>query len=288
VAAFMELRVHGPEHFFTRLALAGVDEIQLGVEALSPPLLAAMRKGTKVWQNIRAVKYLAELGIQHFSNLITHHPQSTAEDVIETERILGALAHLPPFSLSKFVVSYASPIWQQLSESQRGSLMRGFFWLPDDLRPYTTQRDLAYPYPTEWLDRSAREAWDAFRLSYSANARTAGALPELRHEEEDVVFDRRTENAVRHALDDAEVLVLRLGHEAPLIERARLASGLDSRRFNQALESLMERTLTLALDDRYLSLPLRPRSVLIANLLSLERGPGLNSPLATQSLAGLQ
>lgn len=259
--AFMELRVHASEQVFTRLALAGVNEVQLGVEAVSEPLLSAMRKGTKVWQNLRAVKYLAELGIRSVSNLITHHPRSTAEDVRETVRVMEALTHLTRFSLSHFVVSFGSPIWHELGAEAQAALRRGFLWLPEDLRPYSTQRDLAYPYPTEWLDPAATEAWDAFRRDWG---QTETAPEILQMNERHEVIDGRDGKMLRHRLDADAALLLELGHQAPKYAEAADQVGLDARRFDTAMSRLRDTRLVLDLNDRFLSLPLRPRSTLAA------------------------
>ncbi len=261
--SFMELRVHAPERVFTNLGLAGVNEIQLGVEAVSEPLLKAMRKGTRVWQNLRAVKYLAELGIRSVSNLITHHPRSTVDDVAETCRVVAALSHLARFTLSQFVVSYGSPLWNELTETQRASLQRGFTWLPEDLRPYSTQRDPAYPYPRAWLTPEVAAAWDSFRGDYARAG--ASVLATLRIEERRTVYDGRGPGSeVTYELGDDAAALLALGHHAPLISQTRETGGLTARRFDDAMAELARLGLVLDLGERYLSLPLRPRSDLVA------------------------
>ena len=49
---FMELRANHPEHFWTLLALAGLESVQVGVEAIASPLLNAIGKGTRVMHNL--------------------------------------------------------------------------------------------------------------------------------------------------------------------------------------------------------------------------------------------
>ncbi len=68
---FFELRVHHPESFWETLAKAHVGGVQIGIEALSNPLLKKMDKGTHLYQNIMSMKYMSEFGIDYaFSNLM--------------------------------------------------------------------------------------------------------------------------------------------------------------------------------------------------------------------------
>lgn len=261
-AAFMEMRVHATQSFFTVLALAGVSEMQLGIEAVSGPLLSAMQKGTTVLQNLRAAKYLAELGIESGSNLITHHPKSSLQDVSETRRIVELVDHLPPFCLSKFVISYASPVYNQLSEQQQQQLVRGFTWLPEDLRDYSMVRDLAYPYPSEWLDPVVERAWDDFRRWHAT--RVGGAeLSVVRGEDGLRVVDTRSGRRIEHVLSGDLALVCDAGHAGPTLARLCVDTGLSPERCAAAIEQLADSRLVIELDGRVLSLPLRPRQELI-------------------------
>ena len=261
--AFMEMRVHAGEAFFTRLALSGVSEMQLGVEAVSRPLLRAMAKGTTPWQNLRAVKYLAELGVKCSSNLITHHPRSTVADVEETRRVVDHLDHLAPFSLSRFVLSYGSPLYWALSAERRAALQVGFDWLPAHLRPLSTVRDLAYPYPDDWLSPDLVEAWDELR-QWMRSRESHSERPTLtvtRAEGHFRVEDGR--RTVVHRLVGAEAAVLDACHAAPSIRRLPMVVGLPPADVDRALANLVARDLVLLVDAHALALPLRPRAELI-------------------------
>lgn len=260
--AFMELRVHFTQTDIISLANAGVNEIQLGIEAVAEPLLRAMRKGTQVWQNLRATKYLAEVGIRSVSNLITHHPQSTAADVAETERIMTAMRHLPGFSLSRFVLSFASPLWNEMPPTQRESLSRGYSWLPEDLRSYSLQRDLAYSYPRDWLDFQATEAWDHFCAGYRSAQDAVGGL--VCDESGQIVTDSRSGETRTVSLDPTCAAVLEAGHHAPRLVDLGPMLELDTTTLADALDSLRQDELIVDLGVRFLSLPLRPKATLLA------------------------
>ena len=230
-SAFMEMRVHAPESFFAKLAVVGVKEMQLGIEALSDPLLRAIGKGTSVLQNLRAAKYLAELGIKSASNLITHHPKSTVADIEETKRVIRLTRHFPQLSLSRFVISYASPIYNALSAEQLGTLTRGFTWLPEDLKDYSLVRDLAYPYPDAWLDPELDAEWETFRRWYNDMQARSG-LAKLVVECRDSVLeitDTRFDAMRRHRLTGETSKVFNLCHAGPTFAALVNTSGLSVR-----------------------------------------------------------
>lgn len=259
--AFMELRVHFNQADVAALVRAGVNEVQLGIEAVAEPLLIAMRKGTRVWQNLRATKFLAEVGIRSVSNLITHHPRSTAADVSETRRIVTALRHLPGFSLSRFVLSYASPLWNTMSPDARASLPRGYSWLPEDLRPYSLQRDLAYPYPRHRLDPDATSAWDQFCIDYHEASEPVGRLES--DESGRLVTDSRNGAQRTITLNPHCAAVLSSGHNAPRIADVAQMTDLGDGEVSEALDHLRQEELIVDLGERYLSLPLRPKSIVL-------------------------
>lgn len=271
IAAFMEMRVHAPERFWTKLAASGVTEVQLGIEAVSETLLKAIGKGTTVIQNLRAAKYLAELGVRSLSNLITHHPKSSTTDVDETMRIVRLLEHFPEFCLSPFVVSYASPVYNELGEDQKTRLVRGFEWLPMDLRKYSFPRDLAYSYPEEWLDPAVVVAWDEFRDWYESDwKRVTARRPTLsvnkKGREELVVVDTRFRQNLCYTLEGPAARILNLCHAGVTVTEIVDRTGLGHDIVRSNLRELLTGAILIEASGRYLSLPLRPRQELLDNL----------------------
>ncbi len=175
--AFMELRVHAPETFWTKLALCGATTLQLGVEAVSPSLLTSMRKRTTVMQNLAATKYMAELGTRNASNLIIDHPCATLDDVRETKRVIALLEHFPAFNLSRFVVSFASPLYNELPEARKAELSRGFDWLPREFERFGWPRHLSYTWPDGWREPAMVEAWLRFQVWYADHVKRLAARP---------------------------------------------------------------------------------------------------------------
>lgn len=267
VTAFMELRVHHAEYFWTKLALSGVTEIQLGIEALSEPLLKSMNKGTTVLQNVRAAKVLCELGVQSLSNLITHHPKSTAFDVAETQRVAAALTHLPRFALSVFAVASGSPFHAALSESRRAELESGFPWLPRALRPWSCLKDLSYPTPHDWVRREARAAWDAFHEWHASLSPEPPIFRVSRVADEELAFeDGRGGELERFSLRGAEARLYDHLHAGSTAANAARSARIEQGTVQRLLDDFVARGLVLRLGEQFLSLALRPRAELVGRL----------------------
>jgi ribosomal peptide maturation radical SAM protein 1 len=107
---FGEIRATTAYEHLTAMAAAGMRELQVGIEALSPGLLKRLNKGTRVIQNLQIMKDCQELGIRLSANLILHFPGSSDEEVAET---LSAIAFAIPFRPLKpvsFWLGLGSPV----------------------------------------------------------------------------------------------------------------------------------------------------------------------------------
>jgi ribosomal peptide maturation radical SAM protein 1 len=93
------------------LAAARIKLIQPGIESLSTPVLALMRKGVTAYQNLRLLKWAAEYGIGVFWTLLYGFPGETEDDYREMAAILPAVTHLmPPQGGYKVRVDRFSPL----------------------------------------------------------------------------------------------------------------------------------------------------------------------------------
>lgn len=109
---FCEIRATTPRHVLESMERAGVNEVQVGIEALSTRLLKKLNKGTTVIQNLEIMKNCEELGIINHSNLIIHFPGSDSEDVKETLRNLEFATYFRPIRFVHFWLGFKSPVWQ--------------------------------------------------------------------------------------------------------------------------------------------------------------------------------
>jgi ribosomal peptide maturation radical SAM protein 1 len=88
---------------------SGIRRIQPGLESLSSPILRLMRKGITAWQNVRLLKWCAEMGVDPEWNLLFGFP---GEPPVEYERMVSlipSLVHLKPPVLARLIVERFSP-----------------------------------------------------------------------------------------------------------------------------------------------------------------------------------
>jgi ribosomal peptide maturation radical SAM protein 1 len=109
---FGEIRATTPESILRAMRAAGMQEVQIGVEALSTRLLKKLNKGTKTIQNIEIMKYCEMTGIENSSNLILYFPGSDQADVDETLRNLDFVLCFRPLKTVHFWLGLGSPVCQ--------------------------------------------------------------------------------------------------------------------------------------------------------------------------------
>ncbi|HUV37161.1 MAG TPA: radical SAM protein [Patescibacteria group bacterium] len=73
-----------------RLLRVGVRCVQFGMESFSTPLLRKMGKGLSKLDNIRALRFGHEVGIRTVTNIITHYPAETVEEVEEIRAVVAS------------------------------------------------------------------------------------------------------------------------------------------------------------------------------------------------------
>ena len=81
---FSEIRASTSWAELNLMGKAGMQEVQIGIEALATPLLRKLHKGTSAIQNLEIMKNCEALGIENISNLILHFPGSDGRDVALT------------------------------------------------------------------------------------------------------------------------------------------------------------------------------------------------------------
>ncbi|MGD9022997.1 MAG: RiPP maturation radical SAM C-methyltransferase [Deltaproteobacteria bacterium] len=109
---FGEIRASTTRRVLEALRDAGMNEVQIGVEALSTRLLGRLKKGTTAIQNLEIMKHCEELGIANVSNLILHFPGSDQQDVDETLWCLEFALPFRPLRFVHFWLGIGSPVWQ--------------------------------------------------------------------------------------------------------------------------------------------------------------------------------
>ena len=110
---FGEIRATIPEEDLQTMKDAGMQDVQIGIEALSTRLLKKLKKGTTAIQNIEIMKHCEMLGIHNASNLIVYFPGSDPDDVAETLRNLEFAYPFRPLRLVHFWLGLGSAVWQE-------------------------------------------------------------------------------------------------------------------------------------------------------------------------------
>ncbi|MBM9537354.1 RiPP maturation radical SAM C-methyltransferase [Desulfobulbus alkaliphilus] len=110
---FAEVRAMQHPQQYALCRQAGLTEIQVGIEALSNSLLERMNKGTRVLDNIAAMKFALEQGIRLSGNLILEFPGSTTMEVADTMTALQAVFPYPPLQVATFFLGLGSPVHSQ-------------------------------------------------------------------------------------------------------------------------------------------------------------------------------
>lgn len=108
---FGEIRASTPKRVLGVMQAAGMQEVQIGIEALSTRLLKKLNKGTTAIQNLEIMKHCAALNIAHSSNLIIYFPGSDHQDVAETLRCLEFAQPFQPLRIVRFWLGFGSPVW---------------------------------------------------------------------------------------------------------------------------------------------------------------------------------
>jgi len=103
---FGEIRATTPGRVLEVMQAAGMQGVQIGIEALSTRLLKKLNKGTTAIQNIEIMKHCEMTGITNSSNLILYFPGSDQEDVIETLRNLDFVLPFRPLKIVHFWLGF--------------------------------------------------------------------------------------------------------------------------------------------------------------------------------------
>jgi ribosomal peptide maturation radical SAM protein 1 len=109
---FSEIRATTNRPELNLMAQAGMQEVQIGIEALSTSLLVKLHKGTTAIQNLEIMRDCEALGLVNYSNLILHFPGSDEQDVTETLWSLEFALPYRPLKAVGFWLGLGSPVWQ--------------------------------------------------------------------------------------------------------------------------------------------------------------------------------
>jgi ribosomal peptide maturation radical SAM protein 1 len=251
---------------------AGFTIIQTGIESFSPHYLKKMKKGTRVIDNIAALKFCKENEIQNHYNLIVNYPNEDARDFEETQQIIRQIhSYLDPPQLCELRVMYGSPIQRFPEQFNIKTLMNA----PIDrimYPPPQLDQGVAFVYDFERTEPYEAQDWDALITEWKQTreraetdaTRSKATIDRLVFFFVDggtflKVYDKREPQNVRiFVLNDAErtvflacvdvVSIQELKERIPWIPEFELIA---------ILQSFEQNGLVIEEDKQYLCLPLR-------------------------------
>jgi len=108
---FAEIRATTPLAELLAMAEAGMEEVQVGIEALSSRLLKKLNKGTTAMDNLEMMKNCEAPNLPRLAaNLILNFPGSDRTDVDETLKNLEFALPFRPLKATPFWLGYGSPL----------------------------------------------------------------------------------------------------------------------------------------------------------------------------------
>ena len=248
------------------LYVAGVTQIQPGIESLSTPILKLMRKGVTALQNIRLLKWCAAHRIEVSWNILYGFPGEPPEEYAKMAPLLPLLAHLSPPNASRLRIDRFSPYFVTPTELgiQLTGPRRHYQHLYDV--DATTLFDLAYHFRAEYLDGRDPSTYAAPVVEAIERWRDHGMATyrSLRYRRGPgfiVVDDRRPGLAAqRYEFDaaEAEIYLACDAGESPAGIRERLAEQLDADLGEADVRAFLDELVACGLmfreGDRYLAL----------------------------------
>jgi ribosomal peptide maturation radical SAM protein 1 len=93
---FYEVKANMSRAEIHRLRLAGIRDIQPGIESLSSHILKLMKKGIKGIHNLEMLKWAQYYGVQVQWNILTGFPGEQIENITQQIEWIKAIPHFPP------------------------------------------------------------------------------------------------------------------------------------------------------------------------------------------------
>jgi len=249
---------------------AGISGMQPGIESLSTPILRLMRKGVTALQNVRLLKWCAEIGITPDWNLLWGFPGEPPEEYERMAKMIPSLVHLQAPSITQVQIQRFSPYFERPAEF--GLEIAGPMPYYEHLYPVRGERlaNLVYDFDHRYAD--GRDP-----ASYVGDVQKAVALwrEAENAESNDLTFRRGPGFLIvedrRHGIETADYqfgeteakiyLACDAGATVESIH-AELAAGDDSApdrtEIEEFLDELVELRLMLREDNRFLSLAIAP------------------------------
>jgi ribosomal peptide maturation radical SAM protein 1 len=265
LSIFTELRADTPPDILRKMRQAGVDTVQVGIEALATPLLDKMNKGLRAIDNLGLMKHCEALGIVNAANLMLHFPDSDDADVKDTLRALRFALWYRPLKTVSFWLGLESPAYRF---PERFGI-RSVFNHPNlkNLFPAPVAAGIRFMIQGYRGDRTRqRKRWRSvernvrqWEKDYAAMQRQTGGRPALsfRNGDRFLLIEQHfpDQPTVRHRLTGISAALYRYCHvPRPLTQVAGVFDSHSSRQIRTFFMSMVKKRLMFAENDCFLSL----------------------------------
>jgi ribosomal peptide maturation radical SAM protein 1 len=277
---FYEVKSNLKRRELEALQRARVVHIQPGIESLSTPILRLMRKGVTALQNLRLLKWSAELGVTAEWNLLYGFPGEPEDEYRRMAELLPRLHHLAPPRAGRLGVHRFSPYHQRPAE--HGLALDGAAWYHQFLYdlPPAELAELAHEFDVRYLDGRDPESYAAPCVAAVARwneAHAAGATLTARRGPGFVLLrDRRDPDGdvIDYVLEGDDAAAYLACDDGARLQAIAARLGLSPARARALLDGLVAEGLVYREGERYLglALPARPReagAVTVSDELSL-------------------
>lgn len=266
---------------YTLLKEAGFTTIQTGIESFSHHYLKIMNKGTRVIDNIAALKFCKENEIKNSYNLIINYPNEEPIDFEETKKTIQLFKqYLDPPQICNLRVMFGSPIYNNPEQFNIEKL------------EYASIDKMMFPQ--EFLEKGFSFVYDFKRMKDLGKNDWEGIVADWRKEREKLAINetksgRAIDKLIFYFVDGGNFIKIydkrnseKIGiYVLNEIEREIFLSCIDVTSFQELqerfshipdfqlaaiLHTFEQNDIVFKEDDRYLSLPLQHS--LVTNQLS--------------------
>jgi len=251
---------------------AGFTNIQTGVESFSGNYLKKMNKGTRVIDNIAALKYSWEFGLKNNYNIVTGFPNEDENDFLETENNIRFIKQfLPPPNHSPLIIGVGSPIYCSPSSFNIDS----FKFIESDMLMFpekNLEKDICFYYRFNKINKTGdvndwngliddwHEVHKSFRLKSVEKNDEIDSLVFFMVDGGDFlkIFDKRDGENVRiYVLDDFErKILLSCINVISFEELKRSFSSVEEFKIAAVLHTFEKKGIVFHENGYYLCLPL--------------------------------
>lgn len=262
---FYEIKASVTREQVALMAAAGIWRLQPGIESLSTSVLGRMRKGTRGVENIALLKWASDHDIALTWNWLCGFP---GEEPAEHERMaafLPKLHHLQPptglfeVQVHRFAPFHSDPESRGIGPIRPSRAYRHVYALPEETLAriayyFDRVRPASLPPATDRL----AQAVAAWRTSAGRGAESLVAL-----DAGETLFVRDTRScatAPEHLITGFALQIMRACDAPARAEEIARRLNASEETVTRAASALEEKGLVVALDGRFVALPLRVES----------------------------